>query len=161
MPTIPVTVRSYIAGFLDGDGCIMFQLVKHRDYRFGFEIRGSVIFYQKSSNKHYLEWLKDLLGCGYLRDRNDGVTEYCIVGIAAVRNLLDLLGQYIVLKKGQVRLAEQICLLLREKSDVRKFVQAAELVDGFGELNYSKRRKNTSSMLKDFLMTRGLYPRND
>ena len=40
--------KAYIAGFLDGDGCVMFQLVKRKGYIFGFQIRASVVFYQKA-----------------------------------------------------------------------------------------------------------------
>ena len=38
---------SYIAGFLEGDGCILSQIIKRKDYKFGFELRLSVSFYQK------------------------------------------------------------------------------------------------------------------
>jgi len=47
MSIIPSTVESYIAGFLDADGCIMFQLVKREDYRFGFQIRASIVFIRR------------------------------------------------------------------------------------------------------------------
>lgn len=40
---------SYIAGFLEGDGCILSQIVKRKDYKFGFELRLSINFYQKSN----------------------------------------------------------------------------------------------------------------
>jgi hypothetical protein len=45
------TVLAYIAGFLDGDGSIFFQLIRKPDYRFGFQIRPSVAFYQKTNNE--------------------------------------------------------------------------------------------------------------
>jgi hypothetical protein len=40
---------SYVAGFLDGDGSIHFQLVRQKEYRFGFYIRTSVSFSQSTS----------------------------------------------------------------------------------------------------------------
>jgi len=39
---------AYIAGFLDGDGSIFFQIVKRKDYRIGFQIRSTIAFYQKN-----------------------------------------------------------------------------------------------------------------
>jgi hypothetical protein len=42
------TTLAYVAGFLDGDGSIFFQLIRKRDYRLGFQIRSSVAFYQKT-----------------------------------------------------------------------------------------------------------------
>ena len=38
--------KSYIAGFLDGDGSIMAQLVKRKGYKLGFQVRTSIVFYQ-------------------------------------------------------------------------------------------------------------------
>jgi hypothetical protein len=34
--------RAYIAGFLDGDGSIIFQLVRRRDYVYGYQKSASV-----------------------------------------------------------------------------------------------------------------------
>jgi len=39
------TILAYIAGFLDGDGSIFFQLVRRKDYIYGYQIRCSVAFY--------------------------------------------------------------------------------------------------------------------
>lgn len=41
---------SYIAGFLDGDGSIIAQIVRNDSYAFGFSIRLSVVFFQKTTN---------------------------------------------------------------------------------------------------------------
>jgi hypothetical protein len=161
MSIIPSTVKSYIAGFLDADGCIMFQLVKREDYRYGFQIRASIVFYQKTNNKKHLEWIKNVLGVGYIRDRNDHMTEYTIVGLNLVIKILELLKPYIRLKKPQVHLANKIYALVSDKCDLNQFIKAAELVDKFGELNYSKRRSNTSLVLKAYLRQHDLYPCND
>jgi len=42
---------AYIAGFLDADGSILTKIVKNDSYIYGFTIRVSIIFYQKTSNK--------------------------------------------------------------------------------------------------------------
>jgi hypothetical protein len=63
---------SYVAGFLDGDGSIHFQLVKQQEYRFGFYIRASASFSQSTSARSGLEVIQDLIGGGYLRDRGTG-----------------------------------------------------------------------------------------
>ena len=63
---------SYVAGFLDGDGSIHFQLVKQKEYRFGYYIRASISFSQSTSARHGLERIQTLPGGGgYLRDRRD------------------------------------------------------------------------------------------
>jgi hypothetical protein len=45
---------AYIAGFLDGDGCIMLQLIWRHDYKLGYQIRASIVFYQKTQYKNFL-----------------------------------------------------------------------------------------------------------
>lgn len=62
------TTRAYISGFLHGDGGIIFQLIRRHDYVLGFQIRASVCFYQKTSGRAVLLWLKERLKTGYLRD---------------------------------------------------------------------------------------------
>jgi len=39
--------KAYIAGFLDGDGSLMTQIVHDNTYKFKFNIRFSIGFYQK------------------------------------------------------------------------------------------------------------------
>ena len=66
------STASYVAGFLDGDGSIHFQLVKQKEYRFGYYIRASISFSQSTSARHGLERIQTLPGGGgYLRDRRD------------------------------------------------------------------------------------------
>lgn len=40
---------AYLAGFIDGDGCILAQIIPRKDYKYKFQIRVSIIFYQKKS----------------------------------------------------------------------------------------------------------------
>ena len=161
MPKIPEKIKAYLAGFLDGDGCIMYQLVRRKDYRYGFQIRASIVFYQKIKNAQHLKRLKNLLKLGYIRDRKDGMIEYTIVGLDPVMEILESLKPYVVLKKEHIKLAERINALLKGKFDLRRFIKASELVDRFQILNYSKKRTNTSKELKNYLKKHKLYPRND
>lgn len=39
---------AYLAGYVDGDGSIIAQLVKRDDYRYKFQIKISIIFHQKT-----------------------------------------------------------------------------------------------------------------
>ena len=60
------TVLAYIAGFLDGDGSIFFQLVRRKDYCLGYQVRTSIAFYQKTENERILVWLKEQFLSGYI-----------------------------------------------------------------------------------------------
>ena len=161
MAIISSTIKSYVAGFLDGDGCIMFQLIRRKDYIYGYQVRASIVFYQKTKNRQHLEWLKSVFGVGYIRDRNDEMTEYTVVGLKPVIKILKLLRPYIKLKKEHVAYSMKIDKRLAGKFSLKKLIAAAKLVDKFKELNYSKKRTNTSVQLIEYLRQHKLYPRND
>ena len=69
---------AYLAGFLDGDGSIHFQLVRQKEYEFGFYIRASMSFTQSTSARWGLEHLQRLVGGGYLRDRGTGMSDLVV-----------------------------------------------------------------------------------
>ena len=161
MAKILATTKAYIAGFLDGDGCIMFQLVRRKDYIYGFQIRASVVFYQKATHRNHLEWLQRILKYGYIRNRNDGMSEYTIVGFDPVVEVLKFLRPYIILKQKHVTVALIIATIMRGKFTIEKMVKAAQYVDKYQQLNYSKKRVNTAAVLYDYLREHKLYPCND
>ncbi len=149
---------AYIAGFLDGDGCIMLQLVYRHDYVLGYQIRASIVFYQKNQYEWFLSWLKKQFNdVGYIRDRKDGMSEYTIVGCKNVKKVLQLLFPYFRLKKKQAEVALKVISQMPgtgRKMTEEKLLNLAKDVDLFLELNYSKRRTNTSAKLKEFFMSK-------
>lgn len=144
------TDKAYIAGFLDGDGCVMFQLVRRKDYVYGYQVRASIIFYQKTVHRDHLEWIKEQFKCGYVRDRNDGMSEYTIVGIKSVHDVLLQLAPFTRLKKPHVSLALRIFKALPKRFTSERLIAVGKLVDEFKGLNYSKRRQNTAATLEEF-----------
>ena len=154
------TQKAYIAGFLDGDGCVMFQFIRRKDYVYGYQIRASVVFYQKDKHIACLQTIKEELGgIGYVRLRKDGMAEYTIVGISSVLVVLEQLAPYLRLKKSHVDVARKITQLLPKYSRLNKnlLLKVGDLIDQFQQLNYSKRRKNTLAVVRTFFET----PRND
>jgi hypothetical protein len=142
--------KAYIAGFLDGDGCVMFQLVRRKDYVYGYQIRASVVFYQKKNHRDHLEWIKSKFQTGYIRDRSDGMSEYTIVGIAQVKEVLGLLKPYLRLKRPHAELAFKIIEALPKRFTPNALLRLGKLVDQYKDLNYSKRRQNTVEALETF-----------
>jgi len=145
--------KAYIAGFLDGDGSIMAQLVARKGYKLGYQIRTSIVFYQKTSHLKHLLWLKERLDYGYIRDRRDGMSEYAIVGLREVEAILKLLVPFLHLKK---RLAHGVLAIIAQHPAQRKMTKAqliklSKLVDKTAAFNYSKRRTNTSVQVINFL----------
>ena len=147
---------AYIAGFLDGDGCVMAQLVRRKDYIYGYQIRTSIVFYQRLKNQEILHWLKSRLKIGYIRCRNDEMAEYTIVGLSEVKDVLKTLLPFLRLKK---RLAEQVINLIEthpKKMTAKELVRLSKLVDKTAMFNYSKKRTNTSETVRLFLKKRSI-----
>ena len=148
------TILAYIAGFLDGDGSIFFQLVGRKDYCYGYQIRTSIAFYQKTENQQILHWLKSQFESGYIRHRKTGISDYTIVEPMEVKRILQLLGPYVRLKKDHVRLGLQIIDKLSSIGNPDEFLNLCCLVDRFQEINYSKKRTITSRTVEAFLRSR-------
>lgn len=146
----PTTI-AYIAGFLDGDGSIFFQIISRPDYKLKFQIRSSIAFYQDTKNKEILEWLKEIFGAGYIRHRKTGVSDYTIVEPKEVYRILKLLQPYIKLKKKQVSLGLLILDELKNKKSKEDFFKICKLVDKFKDLNYSKKRTMNYKVVKKSL----------
>ena len=151
-------ILPYIAGFLDGDGCIMLQLVYRHDYKFGYQIRSSIVFYQKTKYKDFLNWLKEVFKCGYVRERNDDISEYTIVGHDEVKRVLKLLQPYVRLKKAQIKLAIEILKKIKEVDVLtpKLLLKFSKSVDQFAMLNYSKKRTNNSKKVEAHLRSKNL-----
>ena len=147
------TILAYIAGFLDGDGSIFFQLIRKKDYCLGFQIRSTIAFYQKTENEKILLWLKGQLLAGYIRQRKTGVSDYTIVESSEVRRILELLKPHVRLKQEHVRLGLEILSKLPLTGDPAQMLAAARLVDRFRDINYSKKRTVTSVDVETFLIS--------
>ena len=74
---------------------------------------------------------------------------------------MKLLQPYSRLKEDHIKTALEIEKTLEGKFSIEKFLKACELVDKFKDLNYSKKRKNTSRQVEQFLRKHNLFPRND
>lgn len=152
MKNLTDTDKAYIAGFLDGDGSIISQIVKSKDYRFGFYIRLSITFIQKTDKNWFLNNLKDQLKFGTLRDRNDGFSEYVIVSSGPVEFLLIQLLPYLKIKR---RLALHVLKIIESKRNINNnkllFIEACSLVDETISMTYSKKRSITKEVVVKYL----------
>ena len=155
---MPSEELAYITAFLDGDGCVMAQLVRRKDYIYGYQIRVSIVFYQKQNHQEILKWLKKKLKAGYIRQRNDGMTEYTIVGLKEVEKVLRLLTPYLRLKKVLARKVLKLIGAHPERMNAQKLLRLSRLVDETASFNYSKKRTNTSRKLETFLKNTNLFP---
>ena len=133
--------KSYIAGFLDGDGSIYVRLKPNRTYRYGFQISPYIVLFQSQKEKINFQKICDLINLGYLRTRKDGILEYIIGRTDAIRKFLQIVKPFVILKKEQVDLMIKILNMKENIKNKNDFIKLAKLVDSFRDLNYSKKRK--------------------
>ena len=153
---------SYVAGFLDGDGSIHFQLVRQQEYRFGFYIRASTSFSQSTTARFGVEVIHGLIGGGYLRDRGTGMSDLVITSRPLLLDLPLAVQPYAIFKKEHVRRALELLPRLGRVKDPERFLQCAREVDAFSTLNYSKRKRISAADVEQHLRSKGvLCPCND
>lgn len=140
----------YLAGFMDGDSNILAQIIPRHDYLYKFQIRVSIIFYQKTSRNWFLKQWHDKLKLGTLRDRNDNMSELYIVGVIPVKTILLQLMPYLIIKKPTAKLI----LLIIDKLDQVKtrsdFIEVCKLVDKIAEYTESKKRIITAEYVSKY-----------
>ena len=146
---------SYLAGFMDGDGSIHFQLVQQREYRFGYYIRASLSFSQATTARHGLELIQGVVGGGYLRDRGTGMSDLVITRRPLLIELLTAMQPYVVFKREHVRRALHLLPRIRPGLSPEQFVRLAREVDAFATLNYSKRKRITAADVERHLCSKG------
>jgi hypothetical protein len=147
---------SYLAGFLDGDGSIHFQLVRQKEYRFGYYIRASLSFSQHTSARHGLEYIQALVGGGYLRDRGTGMSDLVVTSRPLLTDILRQVEPYVVFKREHVRRALWLLPQLEPPLDVQAFLRVAREVDAFATLNYSKTKRISAADVEQHLRSMGV-----
>jgi hypothetical protein len=148
---LTVEEKSYISGFLDGDGSLFAQIIKGKDYKYGFTVRFSIVFFQKKQRYWFILWLKNKLCYGFTRIRPDGMSEYTITGLDAVEETLQLFLPYLRLKHETANLILKAIALKRSVSSKEEFLELCRLVDKIGELTDGKKRMINREIVLDFL----------
>jgi hypothetical protein len=132
--------KAYIAGFLDGDGSIYVRAKPNPTYKYGFQVAPYIVLFQSGKGKENFLKVCNLIGSGYIRERNDGILEYIINKIDDVKEFLKAIYPYIILKKKQIKLMLHIIELKKKIKSNGDFKALLELIDSYRELNYSKKR---------------------
>jgi hypothetical protein len=142
---------AYIAGFLEGDGCLLAQIVKGPTYKYKHTIRIGIIFYQRKDKHWFFLWLKKKIGIGVIRLRKDNMLEYSIIGMVPVKSFLKSLLPFLILKKNLAILFFEIIEAFARVQTEADFLEVCKLVDKAAEHTYSKRRINTASIVRESL----------
>jgi hypothetical protein len=137
--------RAYLAGLIDGDGCIMATIEKHREKRFGFRVRVEVKITQKDDS--LLVPLQASLGMGRVT-KNRTTCDLIVRDKAHVRQILELIQPYTRAKANQVALALQIlAMTTATKVSLIRTAQLADILSSFN-VRSKERRKNFATMIE-------------
>ena len=134
------TQLAYLAGFIDGDGSIYARLKPNDSYRYGFQIAPYIILFQSKKDEANFKKICDMLNCGYLRKRKDGILEYTIGRKDEILDLITNIKPYLILKQRQANLLEEIFRLKALVKNKQDFSKLMDLINSFAEINYSKKR---------------------
>jgi LAGLIDADG endonuclease len=146
---------AYLAGFLDGDGSIHFQLVRQREYKYGFYIRASMSLTQSTTARSGLEYLHELIGGGYLRDRGTGMSDVVVTSRPLLVELLTDVRPFVVFKREHVARALDLLPQIQPRMSPEEFLRVAKQVDAFATLNYSKKKRISAADVEQHLRGTG------
>jgi len=140
LKSLSLIKKAYIAGFLDGDGSIYARAKPNDSYRFGYQISLSITLFQSKKSKDSFEEVCSLIGYGKMRERNDGILEYSIQKLDDIKDFIEIVKPFLILKRKQAELTLKIIELKKKIEKEEDFESLLSLVNAFGELNYSKKR---------------------
>ena len=137
--------HAYLAGLIDGDGCIMATIERHSEKKFGFRVRVEVKITQKESD--LLKLLRSFYGIGVV-SKNRTTFDWIVRNKTHVNEILNIIGPYTKAKTKQVEYARQILSL--SDSSKEGLLKMARLADALSKFNVRSRnrRLNHASMIK-------------
>ncbi len=142
--------RAYLAGFIDGDGCIMATIERHREKKFGFRVRVELKITQKES--YLLENLcrEFKMGCVSVnRINTDRAThDWIIRDKNDLETILNFIEPYSRLKKKQIGIA--LSILAKRIITKHDLLKQARLADALSKFNVrsKNRRRNFATMVE-------------
>ena len=140
------TTLAYIAGFLDGDGCIKARIDKQPNNIFGWRTRIAVTFTQHTRNRRVLDWIFNQLKNGSIKDYpSKNLSEYCITDSKFIERLLVNLEPYVVNKCKQLDLALELLLLKDRYKNKTSFDKGWNIAIKIRSLNNYKKKHPFSS----------------
>ena len=144
-------IKSYLSGYVDGEGCFCVSINKSFRHQFGWEIRPSFSVSQNGDRAEVLETLKRQLGCGTIRpDRSDRTLKYEVRSVAElVERVIPLFEEnpLVSAKRRDFEHFAEICRLMyqgkhRTEEGFRRILELAF------EMNPSGKRKYTRDEIK-------------
>ena len=83
LTNIDPAIGNYIAGFTDGEGSFNISMIKRCDYVGKWKVLASFNISQK--DRVILQFIKNIFGCGTLRERPEGVVYFEVTNIDSLK----------------------------------------------------------------------------
>ena len=120
---VPPDIGWYMAGFVDGEGSFNVSFRKRADYKLPWRV--SLCFNVSQRDPVILSLLKKHIGCGTMRQRQDGVWYYEVNNLTAIRsNVIPFFKRFHFLSA-------------KKKRDFRKFCELTKLMEDGEHLHAS------------------------
>lgn len=146
-------IGNYIAGFTDGEGSFNISMIKRQDYIRKWKVLASFNISQK--DRVILQTIKNIFGCGTLRERSDGVVYFEVTDILSLKEkVIPFFNRFRFLstnKKKNFHIFSEIVILMANKEHLsmngfRKIVKLREILNkGKGR----KRKYNLSELIAE------------
>lgn len=126
----------YVAGFLDGDGCIAIRFEKSKTCKLGYRVRVRISFTQHKARRKVLDYLLNRTGSGVISEyQHNNMAEYVIRNQKVVAQLLQNLEPFIVVKSEHLQLAKQLLILKENGYTEQSLEEMLNLSQKIGSLN--------------------------
>lgn len=147
LKAIPTDKGYYFAGFTDGEGSFNVSMRKRPDHQMGWQI---VLTFNVSQKESYiLAQFKQLLGCGRLQARNDGVCYYVVSNPRSItERVIPFFERFSFLsqrKKKNFSIFKMITKLVMEKKHLTQ-EGLQEIVQLREQLNEGRGRKRKHTL---------------
>ena len=133
----------WIVGFVDGEGCFSFSLIKNDSLRFGYQIQGEFTVVQHKRDIQLLHKLKSYFGCGSVGPNHGDRYHFRVKNLD---HFLTVIIPYFekhklqTVKQFQLPVFKDICLRLQAKEHFNEegFNQIKKLVSKLSDLKKGK-----------------------
>lgn len=129
----------WIIGFVDGEGCFSFSLIRNDSLKFGYQIQGEFTVVQHKREIQLLHKLKAHFGCGSVAINHGDVYHWRVKNLSQFLTLIIPYFEKHTLmtkKKFQLPVFKEICLRLQAKEHFTEtgFNEIKALVQKLSEL---------------------------
>ena len=133
---------AYIAGFLDGDGCVTINFEKSKTCQLGYRVRVRISFTQHSSRLDVLKVIYSWIDSGVIAEyEHNWMAEYVIRNQEDVRELLIRLLPYLIVKKQHAEISLKVLQLKEERYSTNSLEQMRQCAIILRSLNHYPKRK--------------------